>query len=88
MIEAIKQRIISEHAKHKDLDWEEIAARKIFSSFKSFSVEFTDWALHGQHPYEQDNFCVGEHEGMWHDDFGGFITTEQLFEKFLKQREK
>ena len=29
-IASIKQRIIDEHRKHKDLDWAEIAARKIY----------------------------------------------------------
>lgn len=33
-IKLIKERIKSEHRKHKDIDWEEIAARKIYSSLK------------------------------------------------------
>lgn len=32
IIQLIKNRIISERRKHLDLNWEEIAARKIFSS--------------------------------------------------------
>lgn len=30
-IKAIKDRILAEHRKHKDLDWADIAARKIYS---------------------------------------------------------
>jgi siroheme synthase (precorrin-2 oxidase/ferrochelatase) len=33
IIQSIKQRIIDEHRKHKNLDWEEIAARKIYDSY-------------------------------------------------------
>ncbi len=33
IISGIKQRIIDEHRKHKDLDWPEIAARKIYKSY-------------------------------------------------------
>ena len=32
VIEQIKQRILDEQRKHKDLDWAEIAARKIYHS--------------------------------------------------------
>jgi hypothetical protein len=31
-IASIKQRILDEHRKHRDLDWAEIAARKIYSN--------------------------------------------------------
>lgn len=33
-IKLITERIKSEHKKHKDIDWEEIAAHKIYSSLK------------------------------------------------------
>ena len=32
-IVCIKQRILDEHRKHSNLDWAEIAARKIYSSY-------------------------------------------------------
>lgn len=32
-ISKIKQRILDEHRKHPDIDWAEIAARKIYASF-------------------------------------------------------
>lgn len=32
-IKALKERIESEHRKHPDLDWSEIAARKIYKGF-------------------------------------------------------
>ena len=31
-IQIIKERIISEHRKHKTIDWEEITARKIYAT--------------------------------------------------------
>ena len=38
-IQIIKERIISERRKHKNLDWEEIAARKIYKSLvKLFAI--------------------------------------------------
>ena len=33
IIQSIKERITSEHRKHKDLDWAEIAAIKIYSMY-------------------------------------------------------
>ena len=37
-IHSIKQRILDEHRKHHKIDWAEIAARKIYSSFISFQT--------------------------------------------------
>lgn len=34
IIELITERIKSEHRKHKDLEWEKIAAHKIYSTIK------------------------------------------------------
>lgn len=36
VIETIKLRIIAEHSKHKNIDWEEIAARKIYNAFEAW----------------------------------------------------
>ena len=51
IIAGIKQRIIDEHRKHKDLEWEEIAARKIYGSYfpkkprlVSFSTVIIDYS--------------------------------------------
>ena len=39
IIETIKLRIKSEYSKHKTIDWEEIAAHKIYNSFEAYFTQ-------------------------------------------------
>lgn len=48
VIKSITQRIKDEYRKHKDLDWEEIAARKIYSThFEQPETEVIDFRVAG-----------------------------------------
>lgn len=51
-------------------------------------VEAIEWAVNGDHCWSNDAFCIGENRNKWHDDDGTFITTEQLLEQFIEQRNK
>jgi len=59
-------------------------ARKVTEITADIAVKFAEWLLNGNHPFEyNDMFCKGEHRNTWHDDDGSFLTTEEMFTKFI-----
>jgi hypothetical protein len=70
IIEVIKNRIISEHRKHQNLDWEDLAAHKIYyeisneilNNYSLFLEEngYLDIDWRTEKPFAIDEFMKGE----------------------------
>ena len=101
IIAAIKYRILEEQKKHKDLDWAEIAARKIYATlFSQDAVEENTNEMKENILATVKDLCANflyydrkEDEDLSAEDLedavkNGIVTIDEMVEEFRKQLEE
>ncbi len=89
-IQIIKERIISERRKHKNIDWEEIAARKIYSSLeKLFAILVVRHSAYKKPPMPQPNdYYESSKEANEQSTRVPLMTWKEEYEMDLKEWER
>lgn len=88
-IKEIYHRIIESIKKENgDTDSDAIIASVLTKQTVSLSVGFLEWSLSNKHCWDyNDEFCLDQNKGKWHDDNGNFITHKELFNKYIEYLE-